>query len=153
MGRKWWISGAARERCRIFIVMGKTDPQNPDRHRQQSMVLVPKDTPGVTIVRSLPVMGYLDNESHCEVLFEDVHVPVSNLLGEEGGGFALAQARLRTRTHPSLYALDRCRSACSGINVPACRHPHRIWQTTLRTGHGAGLGLLFPRSRLSKHAC
>jgi acyl-CoA dehydrogenase len=93
-GRKWWISGAARERCKIFIVMGKTDPTNPDSHRQQSMVLVPRETLGVTVVRNLPVMGYTDNESHCEVLFEQVRVPVSNLLGEEGGGFAIAQARL-----------------------------------------------------------
>lgn len=93
-GRKWWTSGAARERCKIFIVMGKTDPNSPDRYRQQSMVLVPKNTPGVTIVRNLPVMGYMDNESHSEVLFENVRVPVSNLLGEEGGGFAIAQARL-----------------------------------------------------------
>jgi acyl-CoA dehydrogenase len=93
-GRKWWASGAARERCKIFIVMGKTDPNSPDRYRQQSMVLVPKNTPGVTIVRNLPVMGYIDNESHCEVLFENARVPVSNLLGEEGGGFAIAQARL-----------------------------------------------------------
>ena len=93
-GRKWWISGAARERCKIFIVMGKTDPHTPDRHRQQSMVLVPKNIPGVTVKRNLRVMGYVDNESHCEVLFEDVRVPVSNLLGEEGSGFAIAQARL-----------------------------------------------------------
>ena len=93
-GRKWWISGAARERCKIFIVMGKTDPDSPDRYRQQSMILVPKDTPGVTIKRSLPVMGYIDNESHCEILFENVRVPASNLLGEEGAGFAIAQARL-----------------------------------------------------------
>ena len=93
-GRKWWISGAGRPRCKIFIVMGKTDAHNPDRHRQQSMILVPRDTPGVTVVRSLPVMGYMDNESHCEVLFENVRVPASNLLGEEGGGFAIAQARL-----------------------------------------------------------
>jgi acyl-CoA dehydrogenase len=93
-GRKWWISGSGRPRCKIFIVMGKTDAQNPDRHRQQSMVLVPRETPGVTVVRSLPVMGYMDNESHCELLFENVRVPVSNLLGEEGSGFAIAQARL-----------------------------------------------------------
>lgn len=93
-GRKWWTSGAGRPRCKIFIVMGKTDAHNLDRHRQQSMILVPRETPGVTIVRSLPVMGYMDNESHCEVLFENVRVPVTNLLGEEGGGFAIAQARL-----------------------------------------------------------
>jgi acyl-CoA dehydrogenase len=93
-GRKWWISGAMRERCKILIVMGKTDPDHPDRHRQQSMILVPKNTPGVTVVRNLPVMGYIDNESHCEVTFENVRVPVSNLLGEEGSGFAIAQARL-----------------------------------------------------------
>ena len=93
-GRKWWISGAARERCKIFIVMGKTEPDSPDRYRQQSMILISKNTPGVTIKRNLPVMGYIDNESHCEVLFENVRVPVSNLLGEEGRGFAIAQARL-----------------------------------------------------------
>jgi acyl-CoA dehydrogenase len=93
-GRKWWISGAARERCKIFIVMGKTDPDSPDRHHQQSMVLVPKNTLGVIVKRNLPVMGYVDNESHCEVLFENVRVPISNLLGEEGSGFAIAQARL-----------------------------------------------------------
>ena len=93
-GRKWWISGAARERCKIFIVMGKTAPDSPDRYRQQSMILVSKNTPGVVIKRSLPVMGYIDNESHCEILFENVRVPVSNLLGEEGAGFAIAQARL-----------------------------------------------------------
>jgi len=83
-----------RERCKILIVMGKTGPDNPDKHRQQSMVLVPKDTPGVNGKRNLPVLGYIDNESHCEVIFDNVRVPVSNLLGEEGGGFAIAQARL-----------------------------------------------------------
>ncbi len=93
-GRKWWSSGAGRERCKILIVMGKTDPNTPDRHKQQSMILVPKNTPGVTVVRNIKVMGYVDNESHCEVTFENVRVPVSNLLGEEGSGFAIAQARL-----------------------------------------------------------
>jgi len=111
-GRKWWISGAARERCKIFIVMGKTDPHTPDRHRQQSMVLVPKNTPGVTVKRNLRVMGYVDNESHCEVLFENVRVPVSNLLGEEGSGFAIAQARLGPgRVHHCMRSIGAAQRA------------------------------------------
>jgi len=93
-GRKWWISGAARPRCKIMIVMGKTAPDSPDRHRQQSMVLVPTTTPGVTVVRNLPVFGYVENESHCEITFENVRVPASNILGGEGEGFAIAEARL-----------------------------------------------------------
>jgi acyl-CoA dehydrogenase len=92
-GRKWYISGAASDRCTILIVMGKTDPAGPP-HRQQSMVLVPKDTPGVTVLRNMQVFGYSDREGHCEVLFEGARVPVTNLLGEENGGFAIAQARL-----------------------------------------------------------
>jgi acyl-CoA dehydrogenase len=92
-GRKWWISGAMTKRCKVLIVMGKTDPDAP-RHLQQSMVLVPIDTPGVTIVRNLPVFGFIDREGHCEITFENVRVPRSNVLGEEGGGFAIAQARL-----------------------------------------------------------
>ncbi len=105
-GRKWWISGAARPRCAIFIVMGKTAPDSPDTHHQQSMVLVPRDTPGVTIVRNLKVMGYVDNESHCEMRFDNVRVPVSNLLGKEGGGFAIAQARLGPgRIHHCMRAI------------------------------------------------
>jgi acyl-CoA dehydrogenase len=92
-GRKWWISGTADERCKIFIVMGKTDP-DAATHRQQSMVLVPRDTPGLEIVRHLPTFGYQDQHGHSELAFHDVRVPVTNLLGEEGGGFAIAQARL-----------------------------------------------------------
>jgi acyl-CoA dehydrogenase len=92
-GRKWWTSGAMRERCRIFIAMGKTNPDGPP-HKQQSMILVPRDTPGVTVVRNLPVFGYEDHEGHAEVLFEDVRVPASNLIAGEGDGFMIAQARL-----------------------------------------------------------
>jgi acyl-CoA dehydrogenase len=111
-GRKWWISGAARPRCAILIVMGKTNPDNPDVHHQQSMILVPKDTPGVTVKRNLPVMGYVDNESHCEVLFENVRVPARNLLGEEGSGFAIAQARLGPgRIHHCMRAIGAAQYA------------------------------------------
>jgi acyl-CoA dehydrogenase len=92
-GRKWWTSGAMRERCQIFIAMGKTDPDGPP-FKQQSMILVPRDTPGVTIVRNLPVFGYADQEGHAEVLFEDVRVPAANLIAGEGDGFLIAQARL-----------------------------------------------------------
>jgi acyl-CoA dehydrogenase len=92
-GRKWWISGVADERCRVFIVMGKTDPDAP-RHRQQSMVLVPRDAPGVTITRHLPIFGYQDQHGHSEIVFDQVSVPATNLLGGEGDGFAIAQARL-----------------------------------------------------------
>ncbi len=92
-GRKWWTSGAMRERCQILIVMGKTEPDGPP-FRQQSMILVPRETPGLTIVRNLPVFGYVDQEGHAELLFEDVRVPASNLIANEGDGFLISQARL-----------------------------------------------------------
>lgn len=92
-GRKWFITNAAHPNCRILIVMGKTDP-DAERHRQQTMVLVPMDTPGVEIVRNITTVNHHAPEGHCEILFRGVRVPVSNRLGEEGSGFALAQARL-----------------------------------------------------------
>ncbi|MEO6397222.1 MAG: acyl-CoA dehydrogenase family protein [Tepidiformaceae bacterium] len=92
-GRKWFTSGIMAERCRVMIVMGKTDPEAA-RHRQQSMIVVPKDTAGVTVERSLTVFGNEDRGGHGQVLFENARVPADHLLGEEGGGFAISQARL-----------------------------------------------------------
>jgi acyl-CoA dehydrogenase len=104
-GTKWWSSGAADPRCRLLVVMGKTDPEAAT-HRQQSMVLVAADTPGVHIRRSFPIFGRHDQHGHCIVEFDEVRVPVTNLLGEEGGGFAAAQARLGPgRIHHVMRAL------------------------------------------------
>ncbi len=104
-GRKWWITGAADPRCKVLIVMGKTDPEAAI-HRQQSMVIVPVDTPGVEIRRNYPVFGHHDQHGHCVIEFTDARVPVGNLLGEEGGGFAAAQMRLGPgRIHHVMRAL------------------------------------------------
>lgn len=94
-GRKWYITGAANDACKVFVLMGKTDPANPNRHRQQSMILVPKDAPGVTIVRDMALYGFMDPPfGHPEVLFENVVVPATNMLLGEGRGFEIAQGRL-----------------------------------------------------------
>ena len=110
-GVKWWTTGAMDERCKILIVMGKTNPEADDHH-QQSMILVPIDTPGVKVVRNLTVFGYVDQHGHAEVSFTDVRVPASNLLGEEGEGFALAQARLGPgRVHHCMRAIGMAERA------------------------------------------
>jgi acyl-CoA dehydrogenase len=110
-GRKWWTSNALHPHCRIMIVMGKTQPDAPT-HRQQSQILVPIDTPGVSILRGLPVFGYQDQEGHAEIDFADVRVPVSNLIANEGDGFMIAQARLGPgRIHHCMRAIGAAERA------------------------------------------
>ena len=112
-GTKWWTTGAMDERCQILIVMGKTNP-DADPHHQQSMVLVPMNTPGVKVVRNLLVFGYEDQHGHAEVSFTNVRVPIANLLGPEGEGFALAQARLGPgRIHHCMRAIGMAERALS----------------------------------------
>ena len=112
-GTKWWTTGAMDDRCQILIVMGKTNP-DAEAHSQQSMVLVPMNTPGVKVVRNLLVFGYEDQHGHAEVSFTNVRVPVANLLGPEGECFALAQARLGPgRIHHCMRAIGMAERALS----------------------------------------
>jgi len=110
-GRKWFASNALHQNCKVMIVMGKTDP-NTATHRQQSMMVVPIDAPGVTIMRGLPVFGYQDREGHAEIDFKDVRVPAKDVLKGEGEGFAIAQARLGPgRIHHCMRAIGMAERA------------------------------------------
>jgi acyl-CoA dehydrogenase len=112
-GRKWFTTGAVHPNCRMLIVMGVSDDRaDTPQHRRHSMVIVPIDTPGVTVVRNIPIMHHVAPEGHCELVFRNVRVPVSNLLGEEGAGFALAQARLGPgRIHHCMRTIGQCELA------------------------------------------
>jgi acyl-CoA dehydrogenase len=116
-GHKWWITGAMNPNCRIFIVMGKTDP-DAERHRQQSMILVPRDNPGLEICRGMEVFGYDDHEhgGHAELTLTDVRVPAGNLIGGAGDGFAIAQARLGPgRIHHCMRAVGLAERAIEAM--------------------------------------
>ncbi|MCK5892776.1 acyl-CoA dehydrogenase family protein [Aeromicrobium sp.] len=122
-GRKWFISGAADPRCQIFIVMGKTDPE-AEAHRQQSMILVERDTPGMVIERHLPLFGYQDQHGHSEISFTDVRVPARHLLAHEGDGFTIAQARLGPgRVHHAMRAIGMAERA---LELLVDRATHRV---------------------------
>jgi acyl-CoA dehydrogenase len=110
-GHKWWTSGAADPRCKLLLFLGLSNP-DAERYMQHSLVLIPIDTPGVTVVRTLPVFGYDAGHGHCEIKFEDVRVPVTNLLGEEGGGFIIGQSRLGPgRIHHCMRAIGMAERA------------------------------------------
>lgn len=128
-GRKWWTTGAMDPRCQVLIVMGLTDP-DAESYRRQSMVLVPMDTPGLSIVRNLTVFGYEDQHGHAEILFENVKVPVANLIGAQGSGFEIAQARLGPgRVHHCMRAIGMAERALSLM----------VSRSAERTAFGKGL--------------
>ena len=123
-GRKWFITGAMNSSTRIFIVMGKSDPDNPDRHKQQTQVLVPRDTPGLTLVRPLTTLGYDDAPlGHAEVWFDNVRVPLDHVLLGEGRGFEIAQGSTRPGTHASLHAPGRRCATLPRTSLSARRKP------------------------------
>ena len=119
-GRKWWTSGAADPRCKVCLFLGLSDP-DAERYAQHSLVLIPMETPGVNIIRTLPVFGYDAGHGHCEIAFENVRVPSENLLGQEGGGFLIGQARLGPgRIHHCMRAIGMAERALEML----CKRAH-----------------------------
>ena len=167
-GRKWWISGAMKERCRIFIVMGKTNRDGPP-HQQQSMILVPRDTPGLTVLRNMQVFGYTDNEGHAELRLEDVRVPASNLIAGEGDGFLISQARLGPgRIHHCMRSIGvaeralelmcidtvgnkHARTEVAAIKVAAPDVALRVLDRAIQVHGGGGVSQDFPLARMYAH--
>jgi acyl-CoA dehydrogenase len=110
-GRKWWTSGAADPRCTVCLFLGLSNPEG-EKYLQHSLVLIPMDSPGVNVLRTLPVFGYDAGHGHCEIVFEDVRIPQTNLLGREGGGFLIGQARLGPgRIHHCMRAIGMAERA------------------------------------------
>jgi acyl-CoA dehydrogenase len=143
-GRKSWISGAADDRCRILIVMGKTNPDAAS-YRQQSMILVPRDTPGVQVVRNLPLFGYQDQHGHSEIVLDNVRVPATNLLAKEGDGFMIAQARLGPgRIHHAMRAIGMAERA---LGLMVARAKTRVAFGKPLADHGV-VGDLIAQSRI-----
>src|ERR687898_583173 len=154
--RKWFITGAADERCKVALVLGRSDPDGP-RHAQHSIVLVPMDAPGVTVVRNMNVFGYTDQHGHVELLMEDVRVPASHLVGEEGGGFAIAQARLqidqaRLLVLTTAHAIDTvgaraARAQVAAIKIVAARAACDVIDRAIQVHGGGGVSQDFPLAR------
>ncbi|KAJ3040547.1 Acyl-CoA dehydrogenase member 10 [Rhizophlyctis rosea] len=136
-GRKWWISGAGDPRCAVFLVMGKSDPNNKEKHKQQSVVIVPADTPGIKIVRPMTVFGYDDApHGHCEMVFENVRVPVENMVLLEGRGFEVVQGRLGPgRIHHCMRSIGMAERALQ-YHILRATDPTRKTFNKLLAQHG-----------------